>query len=498
MKKTFGLRTEILLTLTLLLGAALLLGGVMMLRLAEQTLLEERVEQLDSITRVLARSLIVSGDNAALLSKGPKILEQLPDGLNCEGWWLYDQTLGLVDSIAATGKTPLSISSRQQVKLSGELQRIVTFPSLLSFWGEPDAAAYFSVPLIAKNRFSGVLELSFSLADIRWKLLKSQQVVILYVLLYGFVLVLIGYYLLQRNIISPARSLLKATENVGMGNLETRLPLSGPAEIAQLAAAFNHMVDALRMSRQETGEYIDSLQKSNEELQQARDELIRSEKMASVGQLAAGLAHEVGNPLAALIGYLEVLKQKAGSTADLDILDRSLVETTRIDFLVRELLDFSRSSDGELVEEVDLITELRASIHLLQNQGSFGELKLTDHLPDSLYCIGINRHKLQQVFVNLLLNAVQACRQSGEISVSAGEDGQVVWLGIKDNGCGIPENQLNKIFDPFYTTKQPGEGTGLGLTICHRIVEEAGGRIEVDSSFGRGSFFKLCFPKITG
>ncbi len=498
MAKTAGLRTEILITLTLLLGAALLLGGVMMLRLTEQSLLQERVQQLDSMSHILAQSLMIQDTDtkdhfSPTLNR--TLLNQLSDNVNCDGWWIYDQKLDLVAAYSAGQNSPFSVARRQQVKLFGELQRTINFPTLLNIFGESNTAAHFAVPLIDKNRFSGLLELHYSLDDIRLNLLESQRIVIIYVLLYGVVLVLIGYYLLQRNIINPARNLLKATEDVGLGHLDTRLPLAGPAEIAQLAVAYNQMVEALQASRSETEGYISSLETTNRELQQARDELIRSEKMASVGQLAAGLAHEVGNPLSALIGYLEFLKQKVESTADQDIVKRSLVETTRIDFLVRELLDFSRPADSSQTEEIESVAELKSGVQLLFNQGSIGNLQIIDELPESLSMVKVNRHKLQQVFINLLLNAVQACDQHGKITLTAGEDGSSVWVGIRDDGCGIAANDLNKIFDPFFTTKEPGEGTGLGLAICHRIVEEAGGTIEVESVPGVGSFFKLVFQK---
>ena len=123
------------------------------------------------------------------------------------------------------------------------------------------------------------------------------------------------------------------------------------------------------------------------------------------------------------------------------------------------------------------------------------DLKLVDQLPDELSPIRISSHKLQQLFVNLLLNAVYACQKEGQIELTAGQTIDSLWLAIADNGCGIETDKLGRIFDPFFTTKAPGEGTGLGLTICHRIVEEAGGRVMVESQLGKGSCFKVEFPK---
>ena len=498
MSKSVGLRTEILITLSLLLGAALLFGGLVMLRFTEASLLDERVLQLDSLTRIIAQSL---GDGLQDRStdKSKSILNSLPSNLHCQGWWIYNQNLDLDGSWVLSGNdqiAPLSAVRRHQIKLTGELIRTVDFPTFLNFFSAGPAQAQFIVPIKKNNHFQGVLEMSYSLNDIHLKLLTSQKMVVLYVLVYGLVLVLAGYYLLQRNIIKPALSLLQATVNVSQGNLETRLPTAGPAEISQLSAAYNHMVEALQQSQAEAKKHIATLEATNQKLQQTRDELVRSEKMASVGQLAAGLAHELGNPLAALIGYLELLKQRIKNISEKDIVERSIVEATRIDFLVRELLDFSRPGDEKSpLDIVNIGAELDSSAQLLSHQGVFTDIEVTLQVPALLPAIKINKNKLQQVLVNLLLNAAQACeKKNGKVTLTAGNDQNHLWILIEDNGAGIAKKDLSKIFDPFYTTKALGHGTGLGLAICQRIVAEVGGRIEVESSVGSGSQFKVAIP----
>lgn len=496
MTKKAGLRTEILLTLTLLLVAALLLGGLLMLRLTETRLLEERIHHLNVVTKTLS-FLPIELQSGQL----QRALKQLTETGQCDSWWLYNQDLQLLESFTLVPREPLNPSRRQQAQLTAETQRRISFPTLLpSFRDDIDTGVYYAIPLLDDNRFIGLIELHFSLDDIRRQLLSSLRILLLYVVLYGLVLTAAGYFLLQRNIIRPAQVLLRATEAVGRGSLNTRLPATGPHEIAQLAVAYNRMVEALRHSRAETGRHINELEQTNQQLQQVRDELIRSEKMASVGQLAAGLAHELGNPLAAVIGYLELLKQKVARADNKDIIERSLTETMRIDYLVRELLDFSRPQSVTVPEPVDLAAELRACCTLLRNQGSLGTIQIIDLLPVTLRPVMLNRQKLEQVLINLLLNAVHACSNQGNkgrIELSGGNDDSNVWIAVKDNGHGIPAENQQRIFDPFFTSKEPGSGTGLGLTICHRIVEEAGGRILVTSLEEVGSTFRLEFS-VTG
>lgn len=497
MARSYRLRTEILLTLTFLLGAALLLGGALFLRLTEQSLLEERLARLEIVANTLANVLTVySVDNASIdrVQTLRDLIQKRPDKFNHDGWRLYDENLKLLAMDSATEDVSGGVARRQQVKLTLEPVSLVSFPSLLDFFGREEAKAHFVEPIFFQNQFSGLLELRFSLDDIRYHVLRIQKIILIYVFLYGIVLVSIGYYLLQRNIIRPARNLLHATEQVEHGNLDVTLPVAGPVEIAQLAEAYNQMVDALLHSRQETKEQICALEQTNSKLQEARDELVRSEKLASIGQLAAGLAHELGNPLAALIGYLEVLQAQMSNDGQLDILRRSINEAQRIDFLVRELLDFSRPTDV-VVDEVDPVVELKKGLDLLKHQGVFSQINVVDNIATESALVRIDRNKLQQVYVNIFLNAAQACAADGVITVSTESCEDMISIVIADNGCGIKKEEIMKIFNPFFTTKNPGEGTGLGLAICQRIIDEAGGKISVASTEKKGSEFKIDFKK---
>jgi len=496
--KSVGLRVEILITLTILLGAALLLGGIMMLHLMEKNLLQERVVQLDSLSQVLSQSIVLQVDqsNLFLNQQNLQLLTSLPATVHCTTWNLYDRELISIGSYGDGQGSGFSVARRQMAKLSGQSQHKVDFPLLLNLFDKSIPVAFYLVPIKIDNRFVGLLELQFSLADIRHNLLRSQQLMVIYVFLYGLVLVLAGYYLLQRNIIRPAKNLVIATDAVRRGNLDTRLPVAGPTEIMQLAIAYNQMVEALQASRGETQQQITSLENANNTLQQTRDELIKSEKMASVGQLAAGLAHEVGNPLAAVIGYLEVLRQRIKSIDEQDIIERTLVETKRIDYLVRELLDYARPATSSTVESVNLLDEIRASVKLLHNQGSFGTMDIVDNMFAVDLMVKCNRTKMQQVFINLLLNAVQSCSDNGSIELLAGCGSGICWLEISDNGCGIEPSQLDFIFDPFYTTKDPGQGTGLGLAICQRLIAEVNGQLMVSSQVGIGSTFRIEFSLV--
>ncbi|MBE0595775.1 MAG: HAMP domain-containing histidine kinase, partial [Desulfuromonadales bacterium] len=346
-----------------------------------------------------------------------------------------------------------------------------------------------TVPVMARGQFAGALQGRFLLADLRQRMNAARGLLLLYALLYGAVLTVAGVFLLYRNVVRPVRDLMQATREVAAGDLEQILPEEGPKEIADLSRSFNQMTATLHDSRRQTEAHIDSLRQANQELASSRDEVVRGARMASVGHLAAGMAHEIGNPLGALVGYLGLLKgELAGDSREIAV--RALSEAQRIDLLVRDLLDYAAPPRGE-VEDFDPVALLRQAVELLEHQGAFSHRALADGLPTALPAVRMARHKLQQVFINLLLNARDACPPGAAIRLSAGRRQDGVWLTVADEGEGMAPQLLANIFDPFFTTKEPGKGRGLGLAVCQRIVEEVGGRIEVRSEPGKGSAFTV-------
>lgn len=481
MPRIVGLRVEILVNLTILVGAALLFAGFLFLKLTENELVNQRVSSSVALTEVLARSLAVDPNEARMLDRAYAALQPLPEQM--EAWVIYDSTLQAVGSFKA--ETFARPDDPGRYRFAEEPIVAVEYLSGWLLQGEANGCVSVIVPLHRQGEFSGLLKARFSLAVVRQRVGAAQRLILLYVVLYGVVLIVFGLYLLGRNVVRPIGRLRELTRTVAAGNLEVSLDVEGPREIADLSASFNQMIASLRQSREETQLYIASLQ-------QADEDLIRSEKMASVGHLAAGMAHEIGNPLGAVVGYLELLKSELTDAGQCDLADRILVEVGRIDRLVRELLDFAApsSSASELFDPVLVATE---SLELLQNQGVFDVRKLENRLPPALPQVVMVRHRLQQVLVNLLLNARDATTAGASICLAGGVERNRPWLAVHDSGSGIPPEVLPHVFDPFYSTKAPGKGRGLGLAICQRIMEEAGGSIEVRSKAGEGSEFRLWF-----
>jgi hypothetical protein len=383
---------------------------------------------------------------------------------------------------------------------------------------------------------TGAARLALSLASENEKLKRSQQVFLAYFILDFFLLLTIGSYLLSRIVILPIRKLLAATERIAAGDYSHTVHAHGGAEISELAHSFNVMQAALKSKQEEADAHMRSLEKANSDLQAAREETIRSEKMASIGLLAAGTAHEIGTPLSAIIGYTGILLDELkDDEKKADYLRRIEHESARIDRIVRDLLNYARPTSAEF-EQVDISLLLRDTLDMLERQGIFKKIETSVLVEKGVPPIFIDRHQMMQVLINLIINARDAMPDGGEIAVRAytGElrmhqarDSRLpspitmgrrkedfkgafrasflsgrsftdcVKLEVRDNGAGIDEENLGRIFDPFFSTKEPGKGTGLGLSISARIIDSFGGRMTVESVKGKGTRFIIWLP-VTG
>ena len=285
----------------------------------------------------------------------------------------------------------------------------------------------------------------------------------------------------------------------------------------------NHRMHVERENRiSELSQLNAEMQRINALLEDAQDQIIHSERLASIGQIAAGVAHEINNPVAFVLsnlytlesylsGLFKLLEQPVeargppapgSAQADLDVdfmredgvalLHESREGLFRVKRIVEDLKDFSRGGTDETWETVDLHKVLESTLNMIRNEVKYkarietryGDLPQVECLPS----------RINQVFLNLLVNASQAIDANGTITISSGIDGREVWFCFEDNGCGIPKEHLSRIFEPFFTTKPVGQGTGLGLSVSYSIVRKHGGQIEVDSKLGRGTRFTVRVP----
>jgi signal transduction histidine kinase len=307
---------------------------------------------------------------------------------------------------------------------------------------------------------------------------------------------LLVYAALVRTVARPAERLLAATERVGS---DAPLLAEGGPVLGRLGVAFDRMGSRLAEERRTVEAQVAKLREANRSLAEARESAIRQEKLATVGRLAAGVAHEIGNPLAALLGYMQVLRGRPEAEQLTSYVEPMEREAKRIDRILRDLLDFARPSRGHAGPALaSLPRAIERTLRLLEPQKRFHGLHTHLDVPPDLPAVPADEHQLGQVLVNLLLNAADAMGGQGRADLAARVEGVNVVLTVRDTGPGIPAEHLGQIFDPFFTTKPPGEGTGLGLAICHSLVESFGGTIAAANAPGGGAEFRIVLPIAVG
>jgi len=319
---------------------------------------------------------------------------------------------------------------------------------------------------------------------------------------------LFGYVLFRRRVIKPMEALVAGTESLVDGHFETRLPPGAANELGDIAAAFNSLAAALEDYRSTNERQLSEMRRINEDLQRAQEDLVFAEKMATVGRLAAGVAHEVGNPLASVIGFVDVLEADPQGLQD-DLLPRIRVELDRIHRIIRDLLNYARPAgsmdsfeEAEEVARVEIAEVVSDSIKLVSVQPRFAELRFDVTLPEELPAVRCDPGRLQQVLLNLFVNAGEAMEGKGVVVVSrvehAGSQEGMLTLSVSDEGPGIDPRARSNIFDPFFTTKDVGEGIGLGLAVSSRLAERMGGSLDLQRNHPGGACFHLSLPLWAG
>lgn len=292
-------------------------------------------------------------------------------------------------------------------------------------------------------------------------------------------------WLITKLMLRPIGQVIAMSRRVIGGDLSARVGIRQRGEMGALLTAIDDMADAVS-------------QREEKLKAAARQQIGQSEKLASIGRLAAGVAHEVNNPLTGVLTFAHLLRDKKSMNeedrTDLDVIIR---ETTRVRDIVRGLLDFARESPSRR-QPLDINRSVAQMMTLLRSQKEFKGIHIEECLADNLPKVSGDQNQLQQVLLNLALNACEAMPGGGTLTIrTRTEDGQVL-IDVIDTGLGIRKNHLDKIFDPFFTTKPVGKGTGLGLSVSYGIIQQHGGDLQVVSEEGKGSTFTVVLPTAPG
>ena len=309
--------------------------------------------------------------------------------------------------------------------------------------------------------------------------------------------------LLTRFVNRPIDRLLAATKTAAHGDLDQTVGVRSHDELGELSGSFNNMIAELKRSRDAIEGWTQTLeqrvQERTQELQQVQDQLIRAGKMAAIGELAAGVAHEINNPLTGVLTFSSLMLKKVDENHPWKKdLENIVQQTTRCRNIVRGLLDFARQRKPDK-KEWDIHALIEQTLTLVEKQTPFQNIKINKEFKTGIPMLYIDADQIQQVFMNILLNAADAMTENGgTLTIQTDLKDGMAKVSFTDTGCGIPKEHLSKLFDPFFTTKQTGKGTGLGLAISYGIIQSHSGDIEVESEVGKGSTFRVKLPIESG
>jgi signal transduction histidine kinase len=546
-KINLRLRAEVVINISFLMLAAILLIGFTIAHINERTIVQERtaygkktIQDFQSMIDFISRDKTEFSLNHPFVKKDIQDFARLC--LTSKGLselLIVDRQFNTITSkrserVNRRSTDPFLLKATQDGELLTEIEKSESFLST-----DYKKMTFYS-PLWYEGKIAGGIQIEVPVVDLMANLLESKKIILVTVVLDAIVLIIFGSFLLSRVLVKPIKDLVQLTQKISEGDFSQKIEAPNKNEIGQLIESFNRMIERLKENQESLRSYLDSLETTNTQLKQTQEELIRTEKLASVGRFAAGVAHEVGNPLGAILGYASIL-QKEGITPEesKDYLKRVEKEIERINTIVRELLNFARPTPFE-IHEVELNKTIQSALSLLSYQKDFKNIQTQLDLEPDLPLIKGDESQISQVLINIILNAVDAMPSGGTLQIqtrghvveyshddrsqriysprrksdpeasdyshlrkphlfSAGlttfsRGDRLVKLVIMDTGSGIKKEDLENIFDPFFTTKAPDKGTGLGLSISLKIIESVGGEIRVESEIGKGTTFELYFP----
>ncbi len=481
MSRAAGLEAEVLVSLGVLVLASGAVLAALLLREAEERNFE-----------LLARALA-----AEAVAPSP-----LPASQEAR-WWRIPEPAGPAPGAPAFDSLPSELAGTAR-RAARERRAILEARGLA---GPVD----FAMPLPR----GGGLAVARIEGSAAFRLRTAPRLVALGVLLADvLVFTAFGAFLLRRRVTTPLRQLAAAARRMAEGDLAMRVAPEGPRECEELGRAFNDMSEALQRRTEELLKAVADLREANRELRSARRGLLRSERLAAVGQLAAGVAHEVGNPMGALLAFLDLAERPEGVPEPTRRhLGRARAEVARVRTILRQLLDFSRPPRGE-ARAVDLADLARETAELVRAEARNRGIRFSVEVEGTPPPARGDPGALRQILLNLLLNAAHAVRgrdpaevririapaaleeRSGDEAGAgrARREPDAVACLVEDDGPGVAPEHRERIFDAFFTTRPPGEGTGLGLATASRLAAEQGGELELLPPRDRGARFRLLLP----
>ena len=533
-----GLRTKIAFNLAILFFVAMLLINAVTVMTAKRDIIRKEASKGHFVLSTLEADLLKSlkfGTDSMPNSSRAQVFRLLTEagvsnalilGKNNDAIYFGNTSKSLKDELMKRCRKVMQ-SEKQETSFFGTTWGI--------FWKQRRNLV-ISTPMLKNGHALASASIVLPLEGIYKTLRHSQKMLFIFLFINTAILTFVGIYRLSKVYFQPLARLARRAEDYREDEEMLFSVRKEDNELHKLSGSLNSMLRRISADKEKLRSTVNSLERANLELKKAQQEIIRAEKLASVGRLSAGIAHEIGNPIGIVMGYLELLKQKDIPAAEKkEYIHRTEEEIERINTIIRQLLEISRPSNAGLraVSVHDLIDDIA---EVLNVQPLMSNIELECRLEAQNDKILADSNQLRQVFLNLIINAADAIASkgkaaNGKLLIQSSLDGETPeyedghtyedgtgvfenparlrardpdnqpedrqhYLKIMfiDNGPGIPEESIGNIFDPFYTTKDPGKGTGLGLSVSFMIVEGFGGKMTVSSKVGEGTTLTLLLP----
>jgi len=509
----FGLKSKIFITLAILLILAMFLIDLVMIATLQKELLRTEIAKGQLVVNTLEQRLLdldpIQEKLKETTFKGEVV--RLQDAVGFTELVLVDPTERVLHFGPLQAPLRPKLQSLARQALNTKLQGRHFFGTTWGvFWKRPKYMAH-SAPLYSDGVVAAAMSMALPLDGIYQQLRAIQRIIIVYILINAGLLSIIGLLRISRVAVRPVLRLLKRAESFQEDDTLLFLSEKGESEFNRLSKALNRLFQRISDDRETLRQTVQTLEETNIDLKKAQKDIIQAEKLASIGRLSSGIAHEIGNPIGIIIGYLDLLKQSDLPDEERsEYIQRAEKEIQRISMILRQLLDFSRPSTGEL-DAVTVHEVLDDLVSVAQVQPLVANISVSLDKRAGNDRVMADPNQLRQVFLNLIINAADAIAgvegfQDGALTIrsetqnrgGSGKDDSRKFLKLMfiDNGPGISEEHLDNIFDPFFTTKAPGKGTGLGLSVCFMIVESLGGRILAASRQDEGTTMTIFLPLI--
>jgi two-component system, NtrC family, sensor kinase len=500
-----GIKSQLAITLVVLLTIGMVLISLVVSMFWQRSLVGAEMEKAQAVLSIVAGMSDKMPANEEALS--PQKLEQLRQAL--------EASCVMFASNGVVASSPERCSPQDKILQEMLRQVISTGTATTSTISTgPDIPLFsrlllvLALPMKTQGMQQGSIGAVIPLQSVYKQITQGRHIAYIYILVNVIILTTIGFFRLVKVVVRPIEHLVSLTNTYQSDENIPFLSDQESNEFGQLSIALNRMLHRIDEDRRKLRETVHSLEGANQQLRTTQQQMVQTEKMAAIGRLAAGLAHEIGNPIGIIQGYVEMLGQPELSPEEQEQFSRrSLQELERINHLIHQLLNFSRTRANNAGNTLihPLLQEL---VTMLQAQKKSAAIDFQLHLDAEHDLVTAGSEGLHQVFLNCLLNAIDAINDTiqgfgnlhqGKIHLTTSnttnnEGKPFIQISLEDNGIGIKEEDMGSLFDPFFTTKEPGKGTGLGLAVSYALVEGVGGQMRIKGQEGQGATVHILLP----